>query len=261
MHRFANPTRFLKLAAAVLPFSAAIAILCIGAGLVMGLVFSPADYQQGDTVRIMYVHVPAASLAMGIYVGIAISGAISLIWRHAVADLIAKASAPVGAVFAAICLVTGAIWGEPTWGTWWVWDARLTSMLILFFIYIGYMAMWAAYDDPARAGRATSILALATVVIIPVIKFSVEWWNTLHQPASILKAGGPSIDPAMLWPLALMFVGQLALYITIMIYRVRAEVDFRRIRAIQMAMAFDHGNAGSADNVPDGATAGAAGRG
>ncbi len=240
MHRFANPTRFLRLAAAVLPFSAAIAGLCLGAGLVWGLFFAPPDYQQGDTVRIMFIHVPSAMMAMGVYAGMAVSSAIALIWRHAIADLIAKASAPIGATFCFICLLTGSLWGKPMWGTWWVWDARLTSMLIMLFIYLGYMALWQAFDDQAKAARAAAILALVGAINLPVIKFSVEWWNTLHQPASLITMDGPKIHSSLLWPLLLMIVGFGAYYLTVLIYRVRAEVHQRRTRMLQMAEADRH---------------------
>lgn len=240
MHRFANPTRFLRLASAVLPFSATVAALCLGAGVVWGLFFAPPDYQQGDTVRIMFIHVPAAMMAMGVYAGMAISSAIALIWRHAVADLIAKASAPIGATFCFICLVTGSLWGKPMWGTWWVWDARLTSMLIMLFIYLGYMALWQAFDDQTKAARAAAILALVGAINLPVIKFSVEWWNTLHQPASLITMSGPKIHESLLWPLLLMIVGFGAYYLTVLIYRVRAEIHMRRTRMLRLAQADRH---------------------
>lgn len=240
MHRFANPTRFLRLAAAVLPFSAAVAAVCLGVGMVWGLGFAPPDYQQGDTVRIMFIHVPAAMMAMGVYAGMAISSAIALIWRHAVADLIAKASAPIGASFCFICLLTGSLWGKPMWGTWWVWDARLTSMLIMLFIYLGYMALWQAFDDQTKAARAAAILALVGAINLPIIKFSVEWWNTLHQPASLITLSGPKIHASLLWPLLLMIVGFGAYYLTVLIYRVRAEIHQRRTRMLRLAQADRH---------------------
>ncbi|MDF1719279.1 MAG: heme ABC transporter permease [Minwuia sp.] len=247
MHRFANPTRFLRLAAAVLPFSAAVAALCLGAGLVWGLFFAPPDYQQGDTVRIMFIHVPSAMMAMGVYAGMAISSAIALIWRHAIADLIAKASAPIGATFTFICLLTGSLWGKPMWGTWWVWDARLTSMLIMLFIYLGYMALWQAFDDQTKAARAAAILALVGAINLPVIKFSVEWWNTLHQPASLITMEGPKIHESLLWPLLLMIVGFGAYYLTVLIFRVRAEIHQRRTRMLRMAQADRHNAMQAAD--------------
>ena len=234
LHALANPTRFLRLAAAILPWSAALTVLLIGAGLVWGLLFSPPDYQQGNSVRIMYVHVPAAWMSMFIYSTMALASATALIWKHPVADLVAKASAPVGASFTLLCLVTGSLWGQPMWGTWWVWDARLTSVLILFFIYLGYIALWQAFDDPAKAGRAAAILAIVGAVNVPIIKFSVDWWNTLHQPASVLTMQGPKVAAAMLWPLLLMGLGFTAYYITLLCLRVRTEILGRRARQLRL---------------------------
>ncbi len=237
MHRFANPTRFLRLAAAILPWSTGVAILALAAGLVWGLGFAPPDYQQGDTVRIMFVHVPAAWMGLFVYGVIAVASATGLIWRHTVADLVAKASAPIGAGFTLICLVTGSLWGQPMWGTWWVWDARLTSMLILFFLYIGYIALWQAYDDPSRAARAAAILALVGSVNQPIIKFSVDWWHTQHQPASVITLAGPKIHISILVPLLLMAVGFAAYYVSVLIVRVRAEIAARRLGALRLAEA------------------------
>ena len=237
MHRFANPTRFLRLTRAILPWSAGVAILTLGIGLVWGLGFAPADYQQGDTVRIMFVHVPAAWMAMFVFGVIAVASATGLIWKHPVADLVAKASAPVGAGFAFICLVTGALWGQPMWGTWWVWDARLTSVLILFFVYLGYIALWQAYDDPQRAAKAAAILALVGSINLPIIKFSVDWWNTLHQPASVVTMSGPKIHLSILIPLLLMAIGFKAYYISVLIVRVRTEISTRRVRALRLIKA------------------------
>ena len=235
MHRFANPARFLRIAAAVLPWTAALSVLLLAAGLYYGLYDSPIDYQQKDTVRIMYVHVPAAWMAMMIYTTMAVSSAVALIWRHPLADLIAKAAAPIGACFTFVCLVSGSLWGEPTWGTWWVWDARLTSVLILFFLYLGYIALWQAFDDPTRAARAAAILALVGFVNIPIIKFSVDWWNTLHQPASVLTMKGSQIDPSMLRPLLIMGLGFTTFFVTVLIYRVRAEIAARKLRMLRLA--------------------------
>jgi len=241
MHRFANPARFLRIAAVVMPWSAAVTVLLIAAGLYFGLAASPADYQQGDTVRIMYVHVPSAWMGLFIYTSMAIASAMALIWKHPLADLIAKSAAPVGAGFTLICLITGALWGKPMWGTWWAWDARLTSMLILFFLYLGHMALVNAFDDPTRGARAAAILALAGFVNVPIIKFSVDWWNTLHQPASVVKMGGPSIDPSMLVPLLLMGVGFTTFFVTVLILRVRAEILAAKIRAIRMTQVRSQG--------------------
>ena len=236
MHRFANPTRVLRIAGAILPWSAALTVVLLGTGLYYALIASPIDYQQKDTVRIMYIHVPAAFMAMGGYALVAVASAVALIWRHPIADLTAKAAAPIGAGFTFVCLVTGSLWGQPTWGTWWVWDARLTSVLILFFLYIGYIAIWEAYDDPSRAARAAAILALVGSVNLPIIHYSVVWWNTLHQGPS-LSLTGSTIDPSMLRPLLLMAGGFAAYFVTVLIYRLRAEILARRLRTLRLAQA------------------------
>ncbi len=232
--RLANPTSFMRLASAVVHWTAATTLLLLGAGLYFALFDSPADYQQGESVRIMYVHVPSAWLAMAGYSTVAISSAFALIWKHPLADLIARAASPVGACFALLCLVTGSLWGKPMWGTWWAWDARLTSVLILFFLYLGHMALLNAFDDAARGARAAAILALAGFVNVPIIKFSVDWWNTLHQPASVSKMGMPSIDPHMLLPLMLMAVGYTTFYVTVLLVRVKGEILAAKIRALRM---------------------------
>ncbi len=234
LHRFANPTRFLRIATVVQPWMAGLTIVVGGAGLYLGLFNSPADYQQGESVRMMYVHVPASWMALFVYTGMAVSAAIGLIWKHPLADLMAKSSAPIGACFTFLALFTGALWGKPMWGAWWVWDARLTSMLVLFFLYLGYMALINAFDDPSRGVRASSILLLVGVVNVPIIKFSVEWWNTLHQPASVMKLGGPSIDAAMLWPLLLMAIAYTTYYIWVLLIRVRGEIIANRVRVLRL---------------------------
>lgn len=236
LHRFANPGRFLRLADAILPWSAGAAALLIAAGLYLGLFVAPPDYQQGESVRIMYVHVPSAWMALFIYSSIAAASAVALIWRHPLADLIAKASAPVGASFTFLALATGSLWGKPMWGAWWVWDARLTSVLVLFFLYLGHMALMNAFEDRARGYRAAAILALVGFINIPIIKFSVEWWNTLHQPASVLRMSGPSIHPAMLWPLLAMAVGFTLYYMTLLLMRVKSELIAARLRARAQAV-------------------------
>ena len=190
LHRFANPGQYLRLGARLQPFLTWPAILVTTAGLVWGLFFSPADWQQGDAVRIMYVHVPTAWLAMSGYAALAFCSLLSLVWRHPLADLAAAEIGPVGAAMAAICLISGSLWGRPMWGAWWVWDARLTSMLVLFFLYLGHIALIRAFDDPQRGYRAGAVLALAGAVDLPIIKYSVQWWNTLHQPAA---NGAPSL--------------------------------------------------------------------
>jgi heme exporter protein C len=237
MHRFANPTRFLRIAAAVLPWSAVLCVALFASGLLYALVLSPPDYQQKETVRIMYVHVPAAWMAMATYAFMAGASATGLIWKHPLADLAAKAAAPIGAAFTAIALVTGSLWGQPTWGTWWVWDARLTSVLILLFLYLGYMALWNAIEDHARAAKAAAVLALVGIVNLPIIKFSVDWWSTLHQPASIMRMGGPAIHPSMLTPLLLMAAAYAAFFVTVFLLRLRAELALRKLRAYQLSRA------------------------
>jgi heme exporter protein C len=237
MHRFANPGRFLRIAAVVQPIAVAVLVVSLAAGLYLALVGSPGDYQQGQSVRIMYVHVPSAWMAMFVYTVMAVASATALIWRHPLAEVVAKASAPIGACFTFLALVTGSLWGKPMWGTYWVWDARLTSVLVLFFLYLGYMALSEAFDDEQRGLRAASILALVGFVNVPIIKFSVEWWNTLHQPASVMKMGGPSIHASMLWPLLLMALAFKAYYVVVLLMRIRAELAARRVRAVRIARA------------------------
>ena len=234
MHRFANPNQFLRIANPLLPWVGWLAALCIAAGLYLGLFEAPPDYQQGETVRIMYVHVPAAWMALFCYATMAIASAMALIWRHPLGFLIAKASAPIGACSTVICLATGSLWGKPMWGTWWEWDARMTSVLILFFLYVGYLALVDAFDDTTRGQRAASILALVGAVNLPIIKFSVEWWLTLHQPASVVRLDGPTIHSSMLWPLLLMIIGFTAFYLAILVIRTRSEIAAAKIRNIRL---------------------------
>ncbi len=231
MHRFASPGRFLRLANAVLPWSAGLAALLIAGGLYLALFVAPPDYQQGESVRIMYVHVPSAWMALFVYSVIAAASAVALIWRHPLADLVAKASAPVGAGFTFLALVTGSLWGKPMWGTWWVWDARLTSVLVLFFLYLGHMAIMNAFEDPARGFRAAAVLALVGFINVPIIHFSVEWWSTLHQPSSLLRMSGPAIHASMLWPLLAMALGFTFYYVTLLLLRVKSELLAARLRA------------------------------
>lgn len=235
MHSFANPAKFTRLANRIMPFAVAVFVLTGAAGLVTGLFTSPADYQQGDSVRIMYVHVPAAWMALFTYMVMAAAGFTALVWRHPLAMMAGKAAAPIGAVFTGLALATGALWGKPMWGTYWEWDGRLTSMLILFFLYLGYLALWQAFDDEEKAGRAASILALVGVVNVPIIHFSVEWWNTLHQPASVFRAGGPTIDSAMLVPLFLMFTAFNAYFVFVFLSRIKLEIARRKLRTLQAA--------------------------
>ena len=237
MHRFANPGRFMRLANAVLPWAAAGAALSIGVGLYLALFVAPPDYQQGESVRIMYVHVPSAWMALFIYTAIAVASATALIWRHPLADLVAKASSPVGASFTFLALITGSLWGKPMWGTWWVWDARLTSVLVLFFLYLGHMALMNAFEDATRGMRAAAVLALVGFVNVPIIKFSVDWWSTLHQPASVLRLDGPTIHSSMLWPLLAMALGFKLYFVTVLLLRVKSELIAARLRARSMAVA------------------------
>ena len=237
MHRFANPNRFLRLANAVLPWSTGITAVLLVAGLYLGFFVAPPDYQQGESVRIMYVHVPSAWMALFVYTMMAVASAVALIWKHPLADLFAKAAAPIGATFTFAALVTGGLWGQPMWGTWWVWDARLTSVLVLFFLYLGHIALNNAFDDPTRGARAAAILALVGFVNVPIIKFSVEWWNTLHQPASVLRLDGPTIHDTMLLPLGLMVLGFTGYFLTVVILRLRGEIVARKIRVLRLNQA------------------------
>ncbi len=234
MISLANPTRFLALVDRVVPFLAALTLILLGVGLYLSFFVAPPDYQQGETVRIMFVHVPAAWLAMFGYMLIAAAALGTLIWRHPLADVAAKTAAPIGATFCFIALVTGSLWGKPMWGTYWVWDARLTSMLVLFLLYLGLIALWQAIEEPGRAGRAAAILALVGAINVPIVKFSVDWWNTLHQPASIIRLGGPTIDPSMLWPLVVMALAFTLLFVLLHLIAMRAEILRRRVRAMQL---------------------------
>jgi len=195
---------------------------------------APPDYQRGEGVRIMYVHVPAAWMGMFCYAAMAVVSAVALVWKHPLADVAAKATAPVGAAFTFLSLATGSLWGKPMWGTWWVWDARLTSMLILFFLYIGYMALQGAFDDRARGAKASAVLGLVGAVNLPIIKFSVDWWNTLHQPASVIKMGGPSIHPDMLWPLLIMAIAFKTYYVWVLLVRIRQELTADKVRILRL---------------------------
>jgi heme exporter protein C len=232
----ANPHRFLALARALVPLFAVLAILLLAAGFYLGF-RAPADYQQGETARIMYVHVPAAWLALGIYTFMAVAALGTLVWRHPLADVAAKAAAPVGAAFALICLLTGSFWGRPMWGAYWVWDARLTSMLVLFLLYLGILALWRAIEDPGTAGRAAAILTLVGFINVPIVKFSVDWWNTLHQPASVFRLDGPAIHPAILWPLLICALGFASLFLALHVAAMRNEILRRRVRTLRILAA------------------------
>jgi len=232
--RIANPGTFMRWSGpALVPLSLATA-LCAATGLYLALFVAPPDYQQGETVRIMFIHVPTAWLGMFFYMVMALGALGSLLWRHPMADVSQKAAAPIGATFTLVCLVTGSLWGKPMWGTYWVWDARLTSMLILFLMYCGISALWRTIEDPARAARAVSILTLVGVVNIPIIKFSVDWWFTLHQGPSVLRMGGPTIHSSILVPLLVMALAFTLLGITLHVLAMRTEVLRRRVKRLAM---------------------------
>jgi heme exporter protein C len=231
LFRYANPAQFMRLSAALLPFTAIAALALILTGLFLGFT-APPDYQQGRTVTIMFIHVPAATMAEAVYGLIAIASFFSLVWRHPLSDVAARAAAPLGALFTALGLITGSLWGRPMWGTYWVWDARLTSFLLLLFLYLGYMALWNAIEDEIRAARAAAILALVGAVNLPIIVFSVEWWNTLHQGESIISG---KLAPVFLWPLLAMMAGYLFLFLTLWMIRIRTEILNRRARSLMGA--------------------------
>jgi heme exporter protein C len=233
----ANPSRFLNFARQTLPILRVLTGLILLIGLFMAFFASPPDYQQGETVRIMYIHVPAAWLSMFCYGVMAVAALGTLVWRHPLADVTGKAAAPIGAAFTLIALVTGSLWGRPTWGTWWVWDARLTSVLVLFLIYLAIIATWRAVEDPGRTARGAAILTLVGTVNLPIIHYSVVWWNTLHQGRSVFRLDGPSIDSSLLRPLLVMALGALLLFLTLLISAMRNEIHRRRLRAMRLAQA------------------------
>jgi heme exporter protein C len=233
--RLANPTRFMELSATLLPWLAGAAAAVLLYGLYLSFFVAPPDYQQGETVRIMFIHVPSAWLAMACYALIALSAFGLLVFRHPLADVSAKAAAPLGAVFTFLALVTGSLWGRPSWGTYWVWDARLTSVLILFFLYLGLIALRSSIEDETLASKLTAVLALVGIVMLPIIKFSVNWGNTLHQPASVMRLGGPTIDISLLTPLLVMALGFTLLFATLHVKAMRNEILRRRLKALQMA--------------------------
>ena len=224
LHRFANPGRFLRLSRWLFPVLCVTSCFFLAIGLIWALLFSPADWQQGDAVRIMYLHVPMAVLASAGYAALALCGVLSLVWKHPLADLAAVEIGPVGAVVTALCLITGALWGKPMWGAWWVWDARLTSVLVLFFLYLGHIALIQAFDDPQRGYRAAAVLAIAGVIDLPIIKFSVNWWNTLHQPDSITLTHAPTMPSSMLLPLSLCMIGFSTGFAALVTGRVKAAI-------------------------------------
>lgn len=232
----ANPTRFLALVEKLLPWLAALTVVMLAIGL-RGSWLAPDDYQQGATVKIMFIHVPNAWLAMMVWAVMSVAALGTLVWRHPLADVAAQCAAPLGAAFTLLALVTGSLWGRPMWGTYWVWDARLTSVLVLFIMYLAVMALWRTVDDPSRAGRTAAILTLVGAVNLPIIHFSVVWWNTLHQPASVFRADGPTIDPSLLIPLAEMAVAFTLLFVTLHLAAMRNEILRRRVRTLLLARA------------------------
>ena len=232
----ANPHRFMAVSRWATPICGVVAVLLIAPGLWFGFA-APPDYQQGTTVRIMFIHVPAAETAMFAYACLGAASFVSLVFRHAVADAAARAAAPLGAAFTLLALVTGSLWGRPMWGAWWVWDARLTSVLVLFLLFIGYMALRSALDDETKAARAGAILALVGLINLPIVKFSVDWWNSLHQGESIFRPGGPTIAAVFLLPLALMSGGYLFAFAALWLERTRAEVWRRRAQSLALQAA------------------------
>jgi heme exporter protein C len=235
--QLANPTRFLSVVDPLLPWLTGVTVLLLALGLSQALFVAPDDYQQGATVKIMFIHVPSAWLGMFCWGLMSLAALGTLVWRHPLADVAGKAAAPIGAAFTLLCLVTGSLWGRPMWGTYWVWDARLTSVLVLFLMYLGVIALWRAVEDPSRAARAAAILTLVGAINLPIIKFSVDWWNTLHQPASVLRLGGPTIHPAILVPLLIMTVAFTLLFLTLHLAAMRNEILRRRVRTLQLLQA------------------------
>ena len=233
LYSFANPTRFNNLANRILPWLIWVVVLLFAIGLYLAFFYAPEDYQQGQTVRIMFIHVPTAWLAMLCYGVMACSSIGVLVWKHPLADVTAKATAPLGAVFTFLALLTGSLWGKPMWGTWWVWDARLTSVLVLFLIYLGIIALRHTFEDPLHAGKTIAIITLVGSINLPIIKFSVDWWNTLHQPAAVFRLDGPTIHPDILIPLLIMALAFTLLFVTLLLMSMRNEILRRRVRTIQ----------------------------
>src|SRR6187397_2048381 len=232
----ANPSRFLALSSRLMPWLVAATLIAFAIALPKAWL-APDDYQQGATVKIMFIHVPGAWLGIFGWVLMSAAALGTLVWRHALADVAAKAAAPIGAAFTFLALVTGSLWGRPMWGTYWEWDARLTSVLILFLMYLGLIALWRAVEDPSRAARAAAVLTLVGAINLPIIKFSVDWWNTLHQPAAVLRMGGTSLDKAFLIPLLVMAIGFSLLFVTLHLAAMRNEILRRRVRSLQMMQA------------------------
>ena len=233
----ANPTRFLNFTERALPWLVAATVFAFAIGIGQALFVAPDDYQQGATVKIMFIHVPSAWLGMFCWSLMSVAALGTLVWRHPLADVAAKTAAPIGAAFTFLCLFTGSMWGRPMWGTYWQWDARLTSVLVMFIMYLGLIALWRSVEDPARAGRAAAILTLVGAVNLPIIKFSVDWWNTLHQPASVFRLGGPTIHPSILAPLFAMAIAFTLLFLTLHLAAMRNEILRRRVRGMLLLRA------------------------
>ncbi|MDF2867827.1 MAG: heme transporter permease [Gammaproteobacteria bacterium] len=231
LYKLASPKKFYQMAGQLIPWCSGLAILLIGYGLLGALVLSPADYQQGDAYRIIYIHVPSAFLSMFIYLMMAFCALLSLVWRIKLADVVLTASASIGAWFTFLALITGSIWGKPMWGTWWIWDARLTSELILGFLYLGVIALKSAIPNREQKDKASAILVLVGSINIPIIHYSVYWWNTLHQGATISRFAKPAIAPSMLYPLLSMIAGFLVYYVIVMLIKARTEVLYRERRS------------------------------
>jgi heme exporter protein C len=232
----ANPSRFRSLSDSLLPWLGGATVIAFAFGLEQAY-FAPDDYQQGATVKIMFIHVPAAWLGMMGWGMMTLAALGTLVWRHPLADVAAKAAAPLGAAFTLLCLVTGSLWGRPMWGTYWVWDARLTSELVLLLMYLGVIALWHTIEDPGRAARAVAVLTLVGAIDLPIIKFSVDWWNTLHQPASVFRFGGSTIDASMLMPLFIMALAFTLLFLTLHLAAMRNEIMRRRARTLMLMQA------------------------
>jgi heme exporter protein C len=232
----ANPSRFLRAASIAIPWLGGATVILFAFALYRAML-APDDYQQGATVKIMFLHVPSAWLGMLCWGLMTVAALGTLVWRHPLADVTAKAAAPLGAAFTLLCLVTGSLWGRPEWGTYWVWDARLTSELILFLLYLGVIALWRTVEDASRAARAVAILTLVGAIDLPIIKFSVDWWNTLHQGTSVFRLGGSTIDPTILIPLLLMAAAFTLLFVTLLLAAMRNEILRRRVRTLRLLQA------------------------
>jgi len=232
----ANPSRFLTLSGRILPWLSAATLIAFAFGIAQ-VIGAPDDYQQGATAKIMYIHVPSAWLSMLIWGTMSIAALGTLVWRHPLADVAAKAAAPIGAALTLQCLITGSLWGRPMWGTYWVWDGRLTSVLVLFLMYLGVLALWRTIEEPARAARAVAVLTLVGANNLPIIKFSVDWWSTLHQPSSVLRLGGPAMHPSILVPLLVMGLAFLLLFLTLHLAAMRNEIMRRRVRTLMLMQA------------------------